>query len=136
MRWFAKVAHVIPIDPDSHLTSALSLSAFVLRENKSLCIFPEGGRSMDGSIMPFRKGIGILSSELHIPLVPVRLSGTYESMPRGSRFPRREKLGISIGPPITTKEVERIALQGGDFYRAIAGLARERVLALGEEKDR
>ncbi|MGE5893226.1 MAG: AMP-binding protein [bacterium] len=127
MRLFARVAHVIPIDPDSYLASALALSAYVLGEQKSLCIFPEGGRSMDGGIMPFRGGIGILSSELRVPMVPVRLEGTFEAMPRGRKIPKRVKLTMIIGHPIPVEEIDRLKGKGGDGYQAIADLARERV---------
>jgi long-chain acyl-CoA synthetase len=49
--FFARLAHVIPIDPETYLGKALQLSAYVLKNNKSLFIFPEGGRSYDGNIM-------------------------------------------------------------------------------------
>ena len=50
-----RLAHVIPIDPDAYLGKALQLSGYVLRNNKNLCIFPEGGRSYDGNLMEFKK---------------------------------------------------------------------------------
>lgn len=130
LRCFARAAHVIPIDPDAYMTSALSLSAHVLREGRSLFIFPEGGRSIDGSVMPFRKGIGILSAELGVPLVPVKLTGTYASMPRGAFFPKKEKVMITIGSPLTSDEIEGLKSQESDPYQAIADRARDRVMAL------
>jgi long-chain acyl-CoA synthetase len=127
MKGFAKLAHVIPIDPDAYIASAFSISAHVLDEKRSLCIFPEGGRSFDGSVMSFRKGIGLLASERNIPIVPARLDGTYESMPRGAAFPRRTTISLTIGEPIRVDELIKIKEKGGDHYQAIADLARERV---------
>lgn len=130
MRLFARLAHVIPIDPDAHLASALSLSAHVLRSGKALCIFPEGGRSFDGEIMPFRKGIGMLSAALGVPLVPVRLRGTFESMPRGRRIPRRVPLRMVVGEPLRVEEVRARGMEEQRVYQEIADAARQRVMAL------
>jgi len=130
LRCFARLAHVIPIDPDSYMMSALSLSAHVLRNGRSLFIFPEGGRSVDGKVMPFRKGIGILSAEIGIPVVPVRLRGTFESMPRGKAVPGMRKVTIMIGAPVTIDEINELKGQEGDTYQAIADRARDRVIAL------
>ncbi|GBE32885.1 long-chain-fatty-acid--CoA ligase [bacterium BMS3Bbin05] len=130
MKCFAKLAHVIPIDPDAYLVSAFSLSAHVLNEKKSLCIFPEGGRSFDGNIMPFRKGIGILAAELGVPVVPARIHGTYESMSRGKAFPKKTKLTLSIGEPITADVIDKIREKGGDVYQEIADFVKVRVNSL------
>ncbi|MBI5213161.1 MAG: AMP-binding protein, partial [Nitrospirae bacterium] len=56
--WFARLSHVIPIDPEIYLNRALQMSAHVLKNKKSLCVFPEGGRSFNGKLMEFKKGIG------------------------------------------------------------------------------
>ncbi|UCG78826.1 MAG: AMP-binding protein [Nitrospirota bacterium] len=127
MKGFARLAHVIPIDPDGYLAAAFSLSAYVLAENRSLMIFPEGGRSFDGGIMTFRKGIGILASECDVPIVPARISGTYESMPRGRSFPKRGKLSLVIGDPITREDLKDLRNKGGDHYQEVADLARDRL---------
>ncbi|NTU41983.1 MAG: AMP-binding protein, partial [Nitrospirales bacterium] len=78
--WFARMAHVIPIDPETYLQRALQISAFVLREGKVMCVFPEGGRSLDGSLMPFKKGIGILALELGIPVIPAYIEGAFDAL--------------------------------------------------------
>jgi long-chain acyl-CoA synthetase len=81
--WFAKASHVIPIDPEIYLNKAMQMSAYVLKNKGALCIFPEGGRSFDGSLMEFRKGIGVLAIEMNIPVVPAFIRGTFEVLPRG-----------------------------------------------------
>ena len=62
-----------------------------------LCVFPEGTRSIDGSLKPFRKGPGILATELNIPLVPVGIKGTYEAWSRGSNKIRLHPVEIHFG---------------------------------------
>ncbi|MBI3397734.1 MAG: AMP-binding protein [Deltaproteobacteria bacterium] len=97
---FTHLLHVIPIDPDSYLKRAFQMSGYVLRNGKSICIFPEGGRTIDGNLMPFKKGVGILSKELNTPLVPAFIKGTYEALPKGTVRPRLKKISITFGKPI------------------------------------
>jgi len=126
MRWFAHFAHVIPIDPDTSLRSALRVSAHILKQKKALCIFPEGGRSFSGEVMEFKKGVGILALELGVPVVPVSIKGTFRAMPRGSMFPRPVPVEIRIGRPLPPA-VDRDA---ADPAQAFADRVREEVLEL------
>lgn len=96
----AKLVHVIPVDMDSKLYSALQLSAYVLRQGRILLVFPEGGRSRDGGIKEFKKGVGIIAKELNVPLIPVAIQGTYEMMPTGRNFPRPGKVHVVFGKPV------------------------------------
>lgn len=93
---FARLAHVIPVDPDIYLNRALQISSYVLNNGKILCIFPEGGRSFNGKLLPFKKGIGVLSLELNVPVLPVIIKGTYEALPRGAKFIRFSKIRVSF----------------------------------------
>ena len=96
----AKIIQVIPVDMETRLYSALQLSAYVLRCGKILCVFPEGTRSRDGRIREFKKGVGIIAKELNVPVIPVAITGTYEMLPVGGRFPRPSKVTVSFGKPV------------------------------------
>jgi len=96
----ARIFQVIPVDMDTRLHNALQLSAYVLRRGKILLVFPEGSRSRDGNIKEFKKGVGIISKELNIPIVPVAISGTYGMLPSGRRFPKPSRVRVSFGKPI------------------------------------
>ena len=53
-----------------------------LQEEKAIfIIFPEGGRSRTGSMMPFKHGLGMLVAETNVPVVPCGLVGTFEALP-------------------------------------------------------
>jgi 1-acyl-sn-glycerol-3-phosphate acyltransferase len=65
-----------------------------------LCIFPEGERSIDGTLRPFRKGPAILATELRVPVVPVAIEGTYEVWRRGSSEVRLHPVKIRFGKPL------------------------------------
>ena len=132
---FARLAHVIPIDPETFLSRALQLSSYVLKKKRSLCIFPEGGRSIDGNTMEFRKGIGILALEHDIPVVPALIEGTFEALPRGAFRPHFSKVRISFGKPLYPKDMDFTGKpQGMDEYQFFANRVRERVKGLSVGK--
>ena len=130
---FARLAHVIPIDPETFLSRALQLSSYVLKNNRSLCIFPEGGRSIDGNLMEFKKGIGILAVEHTIPVVPALIEGTFEALPRGALRPKFSKVRLTIGKPLYPSEIDFSQKpEGIDQYQFFANELRERVKKLRE----
>src|SRR6185436_404836 len=81
-QWFARIANLVPVDPDANLVPAMKAGAFGLAHGKILLLFPEGERSIDGAVKLFRKGAPILASHLGVPLVPVAIKGAYEVWPR------------------------------------------------------
>lgn len=81
-RWFARTANILPVDPDSNLVPAMQAGAFGLSHGKVLVLFPEGERSIDGTVKRFKKGAPILAQHLHVPIVPVAIKGVFEIWPR------------------------------------------------------
>ena len=132
IRNIVKLIRIIPINPGAQLIDAMQACAYVLRNGKTACIFPEGVRSIDGEIKEFKKGIGILAKELNIRLVPVYISGSYESWPRTNYFPRPHPIKIVFGRPHNVEELKKegIRLGAKDDYEAIALGIREEVMRL------
>ena len=129
---FGTAFRVIHVDADTYLFQALRAAAHVLQQGEILCIFPEGARSIDGEIKPFKKGVAILAKELNRPLLPARLIGSFEIWPRGESFPRPHPLTIIFGPPVTVEELlsqEPIPPEA-DLYEVITARLRDRVAAL------
>jgi len=104
MAWLARAINVVPVDPDANLVSAMRAGAAGLELGKVLILFPEGERSIDGELKPFRKGASILSSHLDAPMVPVALDGLFELWPRGRRLNWRAlfrgPVHLQVGPPL------------------------------------
>ena len=73
---------MIPIDRDNPLEAIETLQRLKL-EDASVIIFPEGSRSRDGNLLPFKKGAFVAAIHLGVPVVPVACKGTREVMPRG-----------------------------------------------------
>ena len=63
-------------------------------------LFPEGGRSRDGQMMPFKKGMGMLVAGTPVPVVPCYLTGCFDAMPANRRWPRPGRIGVTIGKPL------------------------------------
>jgi 1-acyl-sn-glycerol-3-phosphate acyltransferase len=72
-----------------------------LQEERAIfIIFPEGGRSRTGSMMPFKHGLGMLVAETNVPVVPCGLAGTFAALPPHRRLPRPVAIELSIGDPL------------------------------------
>jgi 1-acyl-sn-glycerol-3-phosphate acyltransferase len=72
-----------------------------LQEEKAIfIIFPEGGRTRNGSMMPFKHGLGMLVAETNVPVVPCGLFGTFEALPANRKVPRPVKIKLTIGAPL------------------------------------
>src|SRR6185436_2870634 len=99
-QWFARIANLVPVDPDSNLVPAMKAGAFGLAHGKLLVLFPEGERSIDGEPKTFKKGAAILAVHHNVPIYPVALEGFHEVWPRGKGPQAFHKLRISIGDPI------------------------------------
>jgi 1-acyl-sn-glycerol-3-phosphate acyltransferase len=69
-----------------------------LQEERSIfIIFPEGGRSRDGSMKPFKHGLGMLVAETNVPVVPCGLVGAFEALPPDRKIPRPGAIKLVIG---------------------------------------
>ena len=66
----------------------------------AVLVYPEGTRSPDGRVQRFKPGIGVLTAELEVPVVPVYLAGLHGRLPRGARWPRRGPAAVRFGPPL------------------------------------
>jgi long-chain acyl-CoA synthetase len=134
VRNLVKIGRIIPLDPGARLIEAMQACSYVLRNNKAMCIFPEGGRTTDGEIKAFKKGIGILAKELNIALVPVYIDGAFAVLPRGQKFPRFNNIKITFGKPSAVDYLRKKGQKLGavDDYEAIALAIRDEVKNLCE----
>jgi long-chain acyl-CoA synthetase len=110
-RALARAANLVPVDPDSNLIPAMEAGAFGLSHGKILVVFPEGERSIDGTVKKFKKGAPILAQHLGVPIVPVALRGIHELWPRTGRINwslvapwSGHRVSIEIGAPLSLPE--------------------------------
>jgi 1-acyl-sn-glycerol-3-phosphate acyltransferase len=116
MAWVARQINLVPVNPDDSLISAMRAGAFGLTHGKVLLLFPEGERSIDGSVKRFKKGAPILAEQLGVPIVPVAMRGIHELWPRTHGVNWRlvwpwsgHRVRIELGPPFTVDDGEPYA---------------------------
>lgn len=132
IRFTTKFLKIICIDAARYLLDAMQISAYVLRQNKSIVIFPEGERSIDGKIRQFKNGIGILTEVVDAVIVPVYIDGTFVSWPRTQKLPRLRPLTIVFGEPKSVIYLQESGFQIGakNQHEAIATGIRNEVRLL------
>jgi len=96
----SSVSQMLMIDINHNLKTAMQRTAEPLKKGANVVIFPEGARSRDGKLLPFKKFYAILSRELNVPVVPVMIDGTFEAMRAGRIFPRPAKVRLKYLPAV------------------------------------
>ena len=102
--WAMTAAGYISIDRDGtrETVEAMNKAALKIREGASVVIFPEGTRSADGSIQPFKKGGFTLAVKSKVPIVPIAIAGSREILPKDRLTISPGDIRIRIGRPIET----------------------------------
>jgi 1-acyl-sn-glycerol-3-phosphate acyltransferase len=96
----------IAIDRSDRVKAIESLRAAgetLRREGAVVVMFPEGTRSPDGRLLPFKKGAFVLALQTGVPVVPVGVSGSRDIMPKGSWRIRSGTIVVRVGPPIPSE---------------------------------
>jgi 1-acyl-sn-glycerol-3-phosphate acyltransferase len=110
--WAMKMAGYISLDRGNprEALKAIESAAAKIRGGMNIIIFPEGTRSKDGVLLPFKAGGFSLALRSKVPIVPVGISGTGRLQPKGGFFPKQKgRTHVGIGKPIPTAEESRSA---------------------------
>ena len=124
-----KVAHLVPVDRHNRDAAVQSVrdAAEVMKQGFDMTIFPEGTRSRDGRLLPFKKGPFYLAMETGISIVPVTILGTYEILPKGKFFIRHGTAELVFHEPLWPKDFpDRDALIAATRTAVASALPPER----------
>lgn len=128
--FMSRLVHAFPIEAKKSLISSLALGAGVLKKGSSLIWFPEGERTLDGKLLKFKPGIGMLLEKFEdVEVVPVYLDGTREALPPGALWPKFEKITVVFGDPISPRELLKEG-EGKTSAEQIANAIHDEVAAL------
>lgn len=108
--WAIKKAGYISIDRENarEALKAIEKAAMRIREGMNIIIFPEGTRSADGNLLPFKKGGFTLAFRAAVPVVPIGIYGSSALQPKGSFVPlKKGVIYIEVGEPIVLEGMEK-----------------------------
>jgi 1-acyl-sn-glycerol-3-phosphate acyltransferase len=92
--WWLDTVGTIPVDRDGGQdVSAIKRVLRALRDERGLILFPEGTRTNDGRLQSAKPGVGFIAVKTQVPVVPVRIFGSYEAYGKGR--------SLKLGTPVT-----------------------------------
>jgi len=119
----------IPLQPERWERTGFQSVVELLKAGRAVVIFPEGKRTLDGTIQPGKPGIGQIVAEARCPVVPVYLRGTYQVLPAGASWLRRHPVEVSFGESIDFCDECR-QYQGRELYQRISQRIMARIAEL------
>jgi 1-acyl-sn-glycerol-3-phosphate acyltransferase len=124
--WYISAMGMIFVDRGARSEALASVrnAAVLARDGRSVASFPEGTRSRDGRIGPFKSGVFLAAIDAQIPVVPVAILGAGAVLPPSGFRVRPGTIRVAVGEPIPT-----VGLTAADRGR-LAQQARSAVVAL------
>jgi 1-acyl-sn-glycerol-3-phosphate acyltransferase len=83
-----------------------------MKDGISVVVFPEGTRSSDGNLLPFKRGGFLLAAKAQIPIVPVTITGSGTILPKGDWRIRGGKIEVTVGAPVPAEDHRPGTLRG------------------------
>ena len=104
--WLLPKLNVIPVNQEGIDRSALKALIRVLKSGNAALVFPEGARTLDGNLQPAQPGVGLVIAKTLAPVVPMRIFGAHQALPRGGGGLHFVPITIVVGEPIFFTPVE------------------------------
>ncbi len=97
--------NAIPLSRDKADIAVMRLVIDRLRQGAAVCLYPEGTRTSDGRISPFKPGFGLLCRRSKATVVPVLIDGAFECWPRHKKLPSPGSITVQFGKPLPPEQV-------------------------------
>lgn len=134
---FVRLFNAFPVDRDGRDIKALRTILRSFQQNHSVCLAAEGTRSRNGHLQPIDDmvvGTVIMAIQNGVPVAPIAIVGSYESLPAGKIIPKRTKMIGSGGPEIDFSDLIKPGISrksiAPDTTLAIAHRVRNSIAAL------
>lgn len=125
--------NVIPVDQERADMSALKTVIKQVRAGHATVIFPEGGRTPDGTLQPAQPGLGLVIAKTLAPVVPMRIFGAHEAFPMGGKPKVFTPVTIVVGEPIFFTKADLVG-EGRELYQRLSERVMERIAAIQYER--
>jgi 1-acyl-sn-glycerol-3-phosphate acyltransferase len=126
--WLLPKLNVIPVNQEGVDRSALKAVIRVLQAGNGVLVFPEGSRTADGNLQPAEAGLGLIIAKTVAPVVPMRIFGAREALPRGGGF-RFAPITVVVGEPIFFSAAD-IEPAGKNLYARLSERVMNAIAAL------
>jgi 1-acyl-sn-glycerol-3-phosphate acyltransferase len=128
--WWLDTVGTIPVDRDGGQdVSAIKRVLRALKDDMGLILFPEGTRTPDGHLQAPKAGVGLICCRAQVPVVPVRIFGSYEALGKGHGMRLGTPISIVFGAPIPPSVYDEPAA-GKERYQIASTRIMERIAAL------
>lgn len=134
--WSMWMAGFVFIDRKSPSAAKRSIdrAAQIVKDGRSVVIFPEGTRGDGTSLLPFKMGGFQLAIQSGVPVVPIAVRGSAATLPKHTWFPRGGRIEVCVGEPIETadlgpKDKKALADRTWEAIRALKDAPQARLAA-------
>ena len=127
--WVLPRLNVVPVDQEGTDRSALKALIRILKAGNGTVVFPEGARTLDGHLQPALPGLGFVIAKTLALVLPMRIFGAHEAMPRGGGRLRLRRITIVVGEPIQFTPAD-LEPRGKELYQRLSERVMESIAAL------
>jgi 1-acyl-sn-glycerol-3-phosphate acyltransferase len=127
--WLLPKLNVIPVNQESVDRGAIKALIRVLKAGNGVLVFPEGSRTLDGKLQPAEAGLGLVIAKTLAPVVPMRIFGAHEALPRGGGGLHFVPITIVIGEPIFFTAAD-VGPPGKNLYWRLSERVMDAIAAL------
>ena len=99
-RWLIRQLNAYPIKQGAGDVGAVRETIARLKEGHLLTVFPEGTRTLDGELQPLQNGFVLVVRRADVPIIPVAITGSHRSWPKGRPLFRPTPIRVKFGPPV------------------------------------
>lgn len=92
--------NVFPLPQQTGFRESFAFAGESADRGYSIVVFPEGRRTQDGKMSPFQAGVGLLTRNLQLPVVPIRIDGLFDLKQEGRMFAHPGTVSVTIGQPL------------------------------------
>jgi long-chain acyl-CoA synthetase len=102
VQWILGVSllNLFPLPREAGFRESFDYAGACVDRGYSILVFPEGHHTVDGKLLPFRAGVGLLANNLRIPIIPVRIDGLFEVKQAGRKIARPGEVRVKLGAPV------------------------------------
>jgi 1-acyl-sn-glycerol-3-phosphate acyltransferase len=127
--WLLPKLNVIPVNQEGVDRGAIKAVIRILNAGNGVLVFPEGSRTLDGNLQPAEPGLGLVIAKTLAPVVPMRIFGAHEALPRGGGGLHFVPITIVIGEPISFNAAD-LGPPGKNLYQQLSQRVMDAIAAL------